>query len=371
MNTITKEFADAVEQQFTKLSAEVQDALKEAGTIKCAMQELEQKMASRSGWGGGDLVDQGWGQQVVESDQVKSLADITGRQPGRVRIDVKDITSSVTSGGSLARPARETSVNRLAGRRALVRDLLPVINTESGSVEYVDQTTRDNQAAPQVEGALKAESSYAFELKTTPVRTIAHWTKASVQVLDDAPQLASIIDQEMRYGLEIAEDDQILFGSGTGANLNGIVTNAAAYSPELSVATETEIDKIGLAMLQVGLAHYVPNGVIINPADWMRMRLLKDSDGKYLLGDPQANPSLALFGLPVIATTAMPVDKFLVGDFRAAATLYDRQSPTVQLSTEDGDNFVKNMVTIRAEERLGLAIKNAAALSYGDFGNVA
>ena len=63
--------------------------------------------------------------------------------------------------------------------------------------------------------------------------------------------------------------------------------------------------------------------------------------------------------------------KFLIGDFRRAATLYDRQEATVALSTEDGDNFVKNMVTIRCEARLGLALKNAGALSYGDFGNVA
>jgi HK97 family phage major capsid protein len=67
----------------------------------------------------------------------------------------------------------------------------------------------------------------------------------------------------------------------------------------------------------------------------------------------------------------MPVDKFPIGDFRRAATLYDRQEATVALSTEDGDNFVRDLVTIRAESRLGLAVKNGAALSFGDFGNVA
>jgi HK97 family phage major capsid protein len=124
-------------------------------------------------------------------------------------------------------------------------------------------------------------------------------------------------------------------------------------------------------MLQVTLADFVPNGVVLHPSDWMRIRLLKNADGEYLLGDPQSNPSPLLFGLPVVATPAIAKDKFLVADFAAAATLYDREGANVALSTEDGDNFVKNMVTIRAEERLGLAIKQALATSYGDFGNVA
>lgn len=130
------------------------------------------------------------------------------------------------------------------------------------------------------------------------------------------------------------------------------------------------IDKVGLAMLQVTLADYVPNGAILHPSDWMRIRLLKNADGEYLLGDPQSNPNPLLFGLPVVATTAIAKDAFLVGDFRRAATLYDREQANVALSTEDADNFVRNMVTIRAEERLGLAVKNSTALSLGDFGNV-
>jgi HK97 family phage major capsid protein len=258
---------------------------------------------------------------------------------------------------------------REAGRG--IRDLLTVINTSSGSVDYVNQTTRDNQAAPQTEGALKAESDYAFELKNLPIRTIAHWTKASVQILDDAPQLASVIDNELRYGLALAEDSQLLNGDGISPNLDGLITDATAYSAAFAPASETMIDKIGLAILQVALAEYMPNGVAVHPSDWMRMRLLKDADGKYLLGDPQSNVAPNLFGLPVVPTTAITIDKFLVGDFGRAATLYDRQAPTVQLSTEDGDNFVRNLVTLRCESRLGLAIKNPTALSYGDFGNVA
>ena len=371
MNAITKEFTDAVEKQFALLSADVKAALEQSGTAKGIAQDFEQKMSRLSAYGCGRSAPATWGSQVIDSEQVKSLASVTGSQPGRCKIEIKDITGAANSGGALDNTFRDPMVNGKPRRALTIRDLMTVLNTTSGNVEYAEQTLRDNQAAPQVEGALKAESDYAWELKNLPVRTIAHWTKASVQILADAPQLESMIDSEMRYGLALQEEVQLLNGSGTGANLTGMITAATAYVDPIGVASPTMLDTIGTSMLQVTLADFEPNGIAMHPSDWMRIRLLKDADGKYILGDPGEATAPVLFGLPVVATTAMTVDKFLVGDFARAATLYDREGANVALSTEDGDNFVKNMVTIRAEERLGLAIKQATALSYGDFGNVA
>ena len=42
------------------------------------------------------------------------------------------------------------------------------------------------------------------------------------------------------------------------------------------------------------------------------------------------------------------------GDFVNGCTLLDRMAATVELSTENSDNFVRNLVTIRAEERVAL-----------------
>ena len=67
----------------------------------------------------------------------------------------------------------------------------------------------------------------------------------------------------------------------------------------------------------------------------------------------------------------MTVDKFLIGAFDLAAQIFDRQDATVEVSTEDADNFQKNKVTIRAEERLALAVYRPEALVYGDLGRVA
>lgn len=370
MNALTKDFTDAVEAQFKSLNADVQDALKKANMADALAVEMAQKVV-RIGHGG-EAREQTWGEQFVQSDGLKAFADESNR-PSRFRMDVKaTITTGSTSGGPAAPAPYRDAVNPMAQRRLAVRDLLPVVQISTGAVEYPKQTTRTNAANTVVEGAEKPESAYGWTMETVTPKVIAHWVPASRQILDDAPQLRDIIDTELLYGLGLKEEEQLLNGSGTGENLEGLVTAATAYvAPFDPAGTETMLDTIALAILQNALADEPADGIVIHPSDWMRMRLLKDTDGKYLLGDPAASIAPVLFGLPVVATQAMTIDKFLVGNFRRAATLYDRWSPRVEISTEHADFFTRNLVAILAEQRLALAQKNAAALTYGDFGNVA
>ena len=149
------------------------------------------------------------------------------------------------------------------------------------------------------------------------------------------------------------------------------MTAATAFAAPGGLVAGQMIDTVRLGMLQVALAEYPPNGVVLNPIDWAYIEMLKDGEGRYLIGNPQGTLSPSLWGLPVVPTQAMGVDKFLVGAFDLAAQIFDRQDATVEVSTEDQDNFVKNKVTIRAEERLALAIYREEALVYGDLGRVA
>ncbi len=338
--------------------------------LRARLDELEQKSARRGG--PTSFGEMSWGAQFVEADEVKAFASETSR-PGRVRLEVKTMIGSGSgSAGSLAPVQRESTPNMLPQRRPMVRDLLTVNQATTASVEYPRQTERTNNANTVPEGTLKPESAYAFAMDTVQMRVIAHWVPASRQILDDAPQLMSLIDTELRYGLALKEDAQLLAGDGIGSNLTGLIPAATAYTaPFQPSGTANEIDKLGLAILQSALADEPATGIVVHPSDWMRMRLLKDADGKYILGDPGANVPQVLFGLPVVATPAIAVDKFLVGNFPRAATLYDRWAPRVEVSTEHADFFTRNLVAVLAEERIGLAIKNPAALTYGDFGNVA
>jgi HK97 family phage major capsid protein len=167
------------------------------------------------------------------------------------------------------------------------------------------------------------------------------------------------------------EENQLLLGGGTGTDLNGIYTQATAYSAStLTISSPTAIDTLRVALLQASLAEFPATGIVLHPTDWANIELTKTTDGAYLFANPQSNASQTLWGLPVVATTAITEDKFLVGSFNLGAQIFDRWDADVLISTEDSDNFRKNLVTILAEERLALAVYRPEAFIKGDLGRV-
>jgi HK97 family phage major capsid protein len=130
------------------------------------------------------------------------------------------------------------------------------------------------------------------------------------------------------------------------------------------------IDTVRLAILQSEVAEFPNTGIVINTIDWGKIELTKDGEGRYIFANVQGNATPTLWGRPVVATNAMTIDKFLTGAFRLGAQVFDREDANVEVSTEDSDNFRKNLVTIRAEERLVLAVYRPQAFIYGDFGQV-
>ncbi|MFZ3116685.1 MAG: phage major capsid protein, partial [Variovorax sp.] len=197
--------------------------------------------------------------------------------------------------------------------------------------------------------------------------TIAHWFRASKQVLADIPLLQSYINGRAIYGLKYVEENQILAGDGTGQNLLGILPQATAFNETLRAAGDTAIDILRRAILQVRIAEYRATGIVLNPVDWANMELQKDTTGAYIWVNVQDGGAQRMWRLPVIDTNAMPAGEFLVGAFDMGAQVFDREDAAVEVSTEDADNFTKNMVTIRAEERLALAVYRPESFVHGEF----
>lgn len=340
------------------------------------IEKAEEKMAELSGsvielaqkaarGGGGNAAQDTWGEQFIR-DQETAIKSLSEANKGQVSMTMKAVTTGSTSAGALVAPDRDPDINALPRRRMTIRGLMPVVEITSGAVEYVHQTARPAGAAPVAEGALKPESDMSFELRNTTAKVIAHWIKVSRQAVEDLPQLRDIIDTEMLYGLAEVEENQILNGNGTGQNLPGLMISATPFVDPLGLVDPTMIDTLGAAILQSALADFPATGIVVHPADWARMRLLKDADSKYILGEPGAVVEPRLFGLPVVATKAMATGEFLVGDFANAATLYDRWQARVEVGYVN-DDFTRNLVTVLAEERLAMAVKNEAALTKGEF----
>jgi HK97 family phage major capsid protein len=330
--------------------------------------DVEQKIADGLRNGRADKA-KSVGQLVSGHDDLKAY--VARGAKGNVVIQVNQaITSLDGSAGDLIWSDRETEIVSLPKRRMTIRQLLTQGRTGSNLIEYAKQTTRTNNAAVVTEGGTKPESTYVWDRAEVAVRTIAHWVNVSRQALDDAAQLQTEIDGELRYGLDYVEETELLSGSGSGQHLSGLVTNATAFSAPFTFTGVTMIDTLRLAMLQASLAEYPADGIILHPTDWARIELMKDGEDRYLWSNPRALAGPSLWGLPIVETQAQTVDKFLVGAFKTAATIYDRMDAEVAISSENSDNFIKNMYTIRAEKRLALAVKRPLALTYGDFGNV-
>lgn len=285
---------------------------------------------------------------------------------GKFKTPVKAaITSGGASAGPLIQPDRIGMILPM-DQRLFLRDLLNWGRTTSNAIEYVQELLYTNSAAPVAELATKPESDLTFEMKSAPVATIAHWIKASKQVLADAPMLQSYINGRLMYGLKLKEEQQLLKGSGVGLNLNGIYTQATAYAnPGVTVTAETPIDRLRLAMLQVALSEFDTDGIVLNPIDWAGIELTKTTDNAYLFASPTGQVAPTLWGRPVVATQAMTAKDFLVGAFRMGAQGWDREDANIEVSTEDGQNFVQNALTIRCEERVGLTVFRPKAFIKG------
>lgn len=333
------------------------------GSIDLRLTDMEQR-TSRNGGGGATTETKSAGAQVAQSADLQSY--IGNGMKGRVRIEVKNLTSAGTA-GSLVPPDRQGDVTLLPQRPLRVKDLLRPGRTTSGIVQVMRQTTRTIAAATVAEGALKPQSDLGFELVNYPVQTIAHWVRASKQVLADAPVLQATIENDLLYGLEYVEDQQLLNGDGQGTNLFGLIPQATAFDVTGHVATDSPIDTIRRAFLQTRLALFPATGVIMNPTDWAAIELVKDSQGRYVFGDPSTGRPPAMWGRPVAETEAMPAGHFLAGAFGLAAQVFDREEDQVFISTEDSDNFVRNLCTILAEERMALAVRAPRAMIYGAF----
>lgn len=359
MNTITKEFTDAIEARLEKSDQATIAAVKRLDAI-----EAKANRMALNGHGWADEQRASWGHAFVD-EKGQSLGGLATER-GRVSMALKaTLTSALDSAGDLVVPERDAYVG-LPRRRLTIRQLLNVMRVTSGSVEYPKLATRPGAANNVDEGATKPESSMTIDLAAAPIRTIAHWIPASRQVLDDAPQLQSLIDEELRYGLALKEEQQLLFGDGTGQQLLGMVPQAADFDPQLTFATPTLIDVIAAAIHQASLTDVPVTGIVIHPTDWWKMRTTKDGQGRYILGDPATVAQPVLFGLPVVPTQAMTVNNFLVGGL-GSQTLYDRWEARVEVSTEHSDYFVRNLVAVLCEERIGFAAKQPQALITGDF----
>jgi HK97 family phage major capsid protein len=324
--------------------------------FEATVTEIGQKMAAA---GDQEEAKLSAGAEFVKSAQFKALS---AGQVSSARIEVKNTV--VTQPGApynLQRPG----ITPGAFGPLTIRQLLNTINVAGNSVPSLRELAWTNNAAETAEGAVKPESVLTFEPYDVVIQTVAHFIKVSNQLLADAPAVVSYIDTRLRDGLAQRIERQIVIGNGTSPNLSGLndAGNFVAFTPTAGANLVESINKGKWALWTAG---YVPDTVIVNPADWAAMEVLREGagTGAYLYGAPGMVGSMNPFGLNLVVSNWMPAGQFWIGNLATAVTLFQRSGAVVEMGFVN-DDFTRNLVTIRAEERLGLAVDVPAATRYG------
>lgn len=314
-----------------------------------------QKASQRPGYGGSEPA-KSIGQQFVESEQYKSMISRDAKSSDPVI--VKGLTSDPASAGVLVEPYRYPQIIAPQDRPLRIRDLLPVSTTTSNAIEYVEETGFTNLADVVPEGDPKPESDLTFDLKTESVKTIAHWIPATRQIIADASQLRSYIDNRLVYGLKLKEENKLLYGSGISGDIQGIMThpNIQTYNWSAGQPGDTKLDAIRRAITLARLAEYPVTGIVLNPQDWEDIELAKGADGRYIWVTVPEGGQQRLWRVPVVDTTAIQAGECLLGAFQLGAMIWDREQASIRVAEQHEDFFIRNMLLILAEERLAFTI---------------
>ena len=357
-----------------KLNAEIEQGTR----MQARVLELEQRAASLIAQAAGNTVPS-ISATAIDSPEFKAV--MAGQAAsGRITMagswwaagtsgasTINSGTTGAGAAGDLIQPMRVPGIIGPAERTLTIRDLLMPGNTSSNAVEYIRETGFTNAADFVTEGQLKPQSDLTFSIETAAVRTIAHWVKATRQILSDVPMLRSYIEGRLRFGLRHKEEDALLNGTGTGQQIEGIKTVADAYDTGRNVTGDTKIDTISHALTQVRVAEYSATGIILHPNDWEEIQLTKTDDGAYVWANPARYNTPTLWGRPVVETTAQTEGEFTVGAFRLASQIFDREDISVEIATQHASDFTSNLVRILAEERLTVAHYRPEALIDGAF----
>lgn len=263
-------------------------------------------------------------------------------------------------------------------RDLLLTQLLTVLPISTDTIEYVleESFTNNAKVVPEAEtdaeitggvtaaqGGRKPQSGINYEKKTANVHTIAHWIAETKKAIADVPRLQAIIDKKLTRGLFDVVEDQIIVGDGSDDELLGIINTQGIQHQ--SSDSGPMVDNILRAYTKLALSNFNGSAAGLNPLTWEAIRLMRDESGgagtgQYLFGPPSAAGATTLWGRPVVSGTQFAEAQPIVAEW-AAGELYVREGVQVMVSDSHEDFFVRNLVAVLAEMRLGLVLPEPAA----------
>lgn len=294
------------------------------------------------------------------------LAGVAGSRFALAAPDwMKDSTPTVTTG--LDR-TQYGGVVTLPLERPTIADLLLSGTVTGNSWTYFQEGPVSGAPAPTSESTTKPEVKGQFTQVTEALTKIAGWSKESDELIEDFAALASVVSARLVRRLRLAEESQLLVGNGSPPNLKGILTRDVQTESQ-AASGDSAADAIFRAITKVQTATFLPaDFIVINPADYQKLRLAKDGNDQYYGGGfftgaygAGGIPSVpSLWGLRTVVTSSISAKTVLVGSGQAAQ-VFRKGGIRVEMTNTDQDDFITNRVTLRAEERLLLAVYQPSA----------
>jgi len=305
----------------------------------------------------------------------KRLAEIRGIKGASVAApEFKANTDAQATGGhsgSLA--ALLTTVDRTivqAFRRPTITDLFGTGTLSGQAITYFVEGAREGNFGTVAEGGAKPQLHYANPTPVTDALSkIAGFIKLTDEMIEDLDFLVSEINGRLLYDLGLTEEAQVLNGNGTSPNLRGLL-NRSGLQTETAADRTDNADALYRAITKVQLATGLSaDGLVINPADYQNLRLSKDANGQYFGGGFFAGQygqggiewQPPVWGLRTVVTPAVAAGSPLVGAFQQGGTVYRKGGVRVESTNSHDTDFTSNLVTVRAEERVALAVRRPSA----------
>lgn len=262
----------------------------------------------------------------------------------------------------------ERSIVNARRERLVVADLMGSATMTNPTLQYLvekENSVAEGGFATVAEGAKKPYIRFdEFDVVTESLSKIAALTKLTDEMVSDFTFIADWINHQLIYELSVAEEKQLLNGDGSGTNVRGLL-NRSGLQTATSANKAAWFDDIFKAIQSVPQAtNFEADGIMVNPGDYSVLRLTKDGNGQYYAGGPfqgsygqggimQEPP---LWGLRTVVTNAVPKGTAVLGAFRQAATVLRKGGVRVDSTNTNVDDFERNLVTLRAEERVGLMV---------------
>lgn len=305
------------------------------------------------------------------SENADRLKDVIKNGSGTVKLEIKasQDASDITSLTDYA--TIEGGVGQVATRQALMKSLFPVQPISTEYLKYNDQETvvRD---AKNVAGCASSthDSKITWQVRTLQISKVRDFVDVCVDMMEDAPFVAGEIENLVATDVALKVDQQLLLGTGVYPELNSVdavasTFGAGAYAASIQDATLIDLIKVGAAQISdFGQNNkFMANTVLLNPVDAVKMQLLKDADGNYIVPNWITSDGVNIGAMRVIANQLVPADEMYIFD-SSKGTIFQRRGATVELAFENRENFEKELVTVKAYERLNFRVRNVDANAF-------